>query len=40
MIMNPVARKALIGAAVVIIGAAIIMLVVSLMHRARQNCVD
>ena len=40
MHMHPVAKKAMIGAAVVIISAAIIMLVVSLMHRARNGEAD
>jgi len=38
--MNPVVKKALIGTAVVIISAAVIMLVISLMHRARNHDLD
>lgn len=35
--MNPVAKKALIGAAVVIISAAVIMLIVGFMHRSHNH---
>lgn len=37
MQMNPVAKRALIGAAMVIIAAAVVMLVVSLMHRSHNH---